>query len=80
MRFCVVSEGAGRRREGELAGAPLAVPVEAVFLLPFIHRAAEKLLQDVEVDLPLGDGFRKQSFQPFDVLRKNIGGLGFRIT
>ena len=79
-----LSSGQGRRvpvdgREGELAGAPLAVPVEAVFLLPLVHRAAEKLLQYFEVDLPLCDGFGKECFELLDILRKDIGGFCFGI-
>ena len=54
------AQGAGGGREGELAGAAFAVPVEAVFLLPLIHRAAEKLLEHLEVNLAFGEGFGEQ--------------------
>ena len=74
------AQRAGGGREGELPGAALAVPVEAVFLLPLVHRAAEELLQHLEVDLPLGERFGEERLELLDVLREDIGGFGFGIV
>ena len=73
--FRAGAQGAGGGREGELAGAALAVPVEAVLLLALVHRAAEQLLQHLEVHLAFGEGFGEQRLELLDVLRNEIGAL-----
>lgn len=56
------------------------MPVQAIFLFPFIHRAAKALLQGREIDLSLGKGFGEQRPQRLDVARNGIGALGIGVA
>ena len=51
--FRAGAQRTGGWREGKLTRAALAVPVEAILLLPFIHGSAKKLLEHLEVHLAL---------------------------
>jgi len=50
------------------------------FLLAFVDRAAEKLFQDLEVYLALGEGFGEQLFEVRDVILNDFGRLGFWLS
>ena len=87
MRFWVVSQAAvlwtgtpraSGRRERELASTTLAVPGKTVFLLPLIYRVTKQLLEHVEVDLSLCEGFGEQGFQLVEVLGEQVSRFGFR--
>ena len=72
------TQGAGGGRECKLAGAALAVPVEAVLLGGVGDgRIAHQLLEYVHVHArairPFRDGGRKQRLQPLDVLSDEVG-------
>jgi len=77
--FRARAQCAGRGRERELAGAALAVPVEAVLLVALVHRAAEQLLQYLEVHLPLGERLGEERLQLLDVARHDVGGVGLGV-
>ena len=56
------------------------MPVEAVLLLALVDRATENLLECLEVDLALGEGFGEQGLQVFDVLGDNVRRTGLRVV
>ena len=60
-----------------MAGAALAVPVEAVFLLPLVNRSAQELFQCFELDLLFCEHLREERLELFNVLRENVGRFCF---
>ena len=55
------------------------MPVQTVLLLALLDRPAQQLLQHLEVDLPLSEGFREQRLEMLNVVGEQVGGLGFGI-
>ncbi len=78
--FRAGAQGAGAGGERQLPGAALAMPVEAVFLLAFFHRAAQQLLQHLEIHLAFAEGFREQGLERVQVAGDEVGGTGFGVV
>ena len=77
--FGAWAQCSGGRCERKLASAALAVPVEAIFLLPLLDHSAQELLQHLEVHLLLGERLGKDRLQLFNVLRNYIWRLSLGI-